>query len=81
MIFTGKLSSKPAMWVNELEYFFENDLYTAGNQIDLHTPFLFNLAGAPWLSQRWVHKILTEPIVHKYGTHTFLSKTNTRTGL
>jgi predicted alpha-1,2-mannosidase len=61
-------------FINELEYFFENDLYTAGNQIDLHAPFLFNPAGAPWLSQRWVHKILTEPIVQKYGTHNFFPK-------
>jgi predicted alpha-1,2-mannosidase len=58
-------------FLKELEYFFDNDLYTAGNQIDLHAPFLFNLAGSPWLSQKWVHKILTEPIVQKYGTHNF----------
>ena len=58
-------------FVKELEYFFENDLYTAGNQIDLHAPFLFNKAGSPWLSQKWAHKILTEPIVQKYGTHNF----------
>ncbi|MDX9883465.1 MAG: GH92 family glycosyl hydrolase [Prolixibacteraceae bacterium] len=58
-------------FVKELEYFFDNDLYTAGNQIDLQAPFLFNFAGAPWLSQKWAHKILTEPIVQKYGTHDF----------
>ena len=58
-------------FVSELEYFFDNDLYTAGNQIDLHVPFMFNMAGAPWLSQKWVHKILTEPIVQLYGTHGF----------
>ncbi len=61
-------------FVKELEYFFDHDLYTAGNQIDLHAPFLFNLAGAPWLSQKWVHKILTEPIVQRYGTHNFFPK-------
>jgi predicted alpha-1,2-mannosidase len=61
-------------FVVELEYFFDNDLYTAGNQIDLHAPFLFNLAGAPWLSQKWAHKILTEPIVQRYGTHNFFPK-------
>jgi predicted alpha-1,2-mannosidase len=55
----------------ELNYFFGNDLYTAGNQIDLHAPFLFNQAGAPWLTQKWVRKILTEPIVQRYGTHNF----------
>jgi predicted alpha-1,2-mannosidase len=58
-------------FLKELEYFFDNDLYTAGNQIDLQAPFLFNIANAPWLSQKWSRKILTEPIIQKYGTHGF----------
>ena len=61
-------------FIKELEHFFDNDLYTAGNQIDLHVPFLFNYAGAPWLTQKWVRKILTEPMVQKYGTHGFFEK-------
>jgi predicted alpha-1,2-mannosidase len=61
-------------FVKELEYFFEHDLYTAGNQIDLQAPFMFNTAGAPWLSQKWVHKILTEPMVQRYGTHNFFAE-------
>jgi predicted alpha-1,2-mannosidase len=61
-------------FVKELECFFEEDLYTAGNQIDLQSPFLFNMAGAPWLTQKWVRKILTEPIVQKYGTHGFFAE-------
>jgi predicted alpha-1,2-mannosidase len=61
-------------FIKELEFFFENDLYTAGNQIDLHAPFLFNMAGAPWLTQKWVRKILTEPIIQKYGTHNFFEE-------
>jgi len=56
-------------FLKELEYFFDNDLYTAGNQIDLQAPFLFNYADAPWLTQKWARKILTEPMVQKYGTH------------
>ncbi len=61
-------------FVTELEYFFDNDLYTAGNQIDLQAPFMFNMAGSPWLTQKWVRKILTEPIVQKYGTHGFFTE-------
>jgi len=64
----------PENFIKELEYFFDNDLYTAGNQIDLQAPFLFNMAGAPWLTQKWVRKILTEPIVQKYGTHGFFAE-------
>jgi len=59
-------------FLKELNYFFDNDLYTAGNQIDLQAPFLFNFADAPWLTQKWVRKILTEPIIQRYGTHGFL---------
>ena len=58
-------------FVKQLEYFFDKDLYTAGNQIDLQAPFLFNFARAPWLTQKWSRKILTEPIVQQYGTHNF----------
>ncbi|HBL75922.1 MAG: hypothetical protein A2W90_10930 [Bacteroidetes bacterium GWF2_42_66] len=65
-IFGGKEA-----FLKELEYFFDNDLYTAGNQIDLQAPFLFNFAGTPWLTQKWSRKILTEPTVQKYGTHGF----------
>ena len=61
-------------FVSELEYFFENNLYTAGNQIDLQAPFLFNMAGAPWLTQKWVKKILSEPIIQRYGTHGFFTQ-------
>jgi len=61
-------------FLKELEYFFDHDLYTAGNQIDLQSPFLFNSAGAPWLTQKWSVKILTEPIVQKYGTHKLFPK-------
>ncbi len=61
-------------FIKELDYFFQNDLYTAGNQIDLHAPFLFNYAGAAWRTQKWVHKILAEPMVQKYGTHAFFPK-------
>ena len=61
-------------FVRELEYFFDHDLYTAGNQIDLQAPFLFNDAGSPWLTQKWVRKLLTEPVVQQYGTHDFFPK-------
>jgi predicted alpha-1,2-mannosidase len=61
-------------FVKQLEYFFDNDLYTAGNQIDLQAPFLFNIAGSPWLTQKWVRKLLTQPVVQKYGTHNLFAE-------
>ncbi len=61
-------------FVADLDYFFTNDLYQAGNQPDIQAPFLFNEAGAPWLTQKWVRKILTEPMTQLYGTHNFFDK-------
>ena len=62
------------IFTRELNYFFQNHLYTAGNQPDIHAPFLFNFSGAPWLTQKWVHEILAEPITQLYGTHDFFKK-------
>jgi predicted alpha-1,2-mannosidase len=58
-------------FVEELTCYFDNNLHSQGNQPSLHVPFLFNYGGAPWLTQKWTRKILTEPIVQKYGTHGF----------
>lgn len=61
-------------FVQTLNYFFENDLYNQGNQPDLQAPYQFNFAGAPWLTQKWVRRILTEPMRQKYGTHGFFKE-------
>ncbi len=53
----------------QLEYFFENNLYNHGNQPDIHAPFMFNFGDKPWLTQKWVNKILTKEMVQYYGTH------------
>jgi predicted alpha-1,2-mannosidase len=61
-------------FIADLDYFFTNDLYQAGNQPDIHAPFLFNYAAAPWLTQKWVSKILTQPMTQLYGTHDFFEE-------
>jgi predicted alpha-1,2-mannosidase len=52
----------------QLEDFFEktpkgmgwNDHYNHSNEPVHHVPFLFNVWGKPWLTQKWVHEILTQ---------------------
>ncbi len=61
-------------FVAELDYFFANHLYQAGNQPDIHAAFLFNYAGAPYLTQKWVRTILTEPMTQRYGAHDFFEE-------
>jgi putative alpha-1,2-mannosidase len=56
----------------QLEYFFDNNLYNHGNQPDIQAAYLFDFCGAPWLTQKWVHRILAEPMVQRYGTHGYL---------
>ena len=64
-----ELDGGPDKFVEHLSYFFENNLYNHGNQPDIHAAFLFNKAGRPDLTRRWVKEILTQPMIHRYGTH------------
>ncbi len=63
-LFGGK-----AKYTENLEYFFDNDLYNHGNQPDIHVPYMFNFSDKPYLTQKWVNKILTKNMVQRYGTH------------
>ncbi len=56
-------------YTEQLEYFFDNHLYNHGNQPDIHAPFMFNFGSKPWLTQKWVNKILTKEMYQFYGTH------------
>jgi len=56
-------------YTNQLEYFFDKHLYNHGNQPDIHVPFMFNYSAKPWLTQKWVNKILTKDMYQYYGTH------------
>jgi len=68
------LSGGKDKFVQDLDYFFSHSLYQGGNQPDIHAPFLFNYAGAAWLTQKWVHALLTEPMIHRYGAHQFFKE-------
>jgi predicted alpha-1,2-mannosidase len=62
------IGSKDA-FTERLEYYFDNNLHNHGNQPDIHVPFMFNFSTKPWLTQKWVNKILTKEMVQHYGTH------------
>ncbi len=57
--------------LRELQTFFQENLYNHNNEQDLHAPFLFNHVGAPWLTQEYVHNILTQPMTQLYASHGF----------
>jgi predicted alpha-1,2-mannosidase len=44
---------------DDLESFFDQNLYMHLNQTDIQLPFLFNYLGRPWLTQKWARKYTT----------------------
>jgi putative alpha-1,2-mannosidase len=58
-----------SVFTDQLEYFFDHNLYSHGNQPDIHVPFLFNVSGKPWLTQKIVNTLLTKKMEQWYGTH------------
>ncbi|MDP8257614.1 MAG: GH92 family glycosyl hydrolase [Candidatus Alcyoniella australis] len=64
-----ELDGGPQQFLDDLIHFFEQELYNQGNEPDIHAPFLFHYAGAPWRSQRLVRSLLCEKVNQWYGTH------------
>ncbi len=47
-------------FIDRLEMGFEKGFVNIGNQPNMQAPFIFNHAGEPWLTQKYVHKVLEE---------------------
>jgi putative alpha-1,2-mannosidase len=56
-------------FTKNLTFFYDSSLFNQGNQPSIHVPYMFNYSNAPWLTQKWVNKILTKETVNRYGTH------------
>jgi putative alpha-1,2-mannosidase len=54
---------------DDLEYFFNNDFYMHLNEPDIHYPYLFNVLGKPYLTQKWVRTYTTKEVVQLYHNH------------
>lgn len=54
-----------------LQYFFDHDLFTIANEPDINYPYLFDYYGQPWLTQRYVRRILLTAMHNIYGSHYF----------
>lgn len=65
-----KLGGKD-IFEEQLDYFFNNNLFNVGNQPDIQVPFLYLYTDSPWKTQKLVHQILTEPTVNRYGSKMF----------
>ena len=50
----------------EIGYWYPGSYYWHGNEPDIHTPYLFNYAGRPDLTQKWVRWILDSKYKNRY---------------
>nr|WP_299340610.1 GH92 family glycosyl hydrolase [Allomuricauda sp.] len=54
---------------NQLDRFFEEELFNIGNQPDIQVPYLYAYTESPWKTQKLVHTLLNEETNNWYGTH------------
>jgi len=59
---------------DDLNYFFEKDFYMHLNEPDIHAPFLFDLLGKPYLTQKWARTFTTKKVTQLYHNHGFFKK-------
>lgn len=53
--------------VDQLNYFYDNNLSNQTNEPGLHNPYIYNRLGEPAKTQQIVRKILSERMLHLYG--------------
>ncbi|AEW00326.1 alpha-mannosidase [Niastella koreensis] len=53
-------------YLQQLDHFFDNDLYNHANEPDIQAPLLYNVTGKPWKSQALVHKYAVDTVVQYY---------------
>lgn len=58
-----------AVFEEQLDYFFDNELFNIGNQPDIQVPYLYAYTNSPWKMQKLVNDLLTQPTNNWYGTH------------
>lgn len=53
--------------IDELDYYFSNNLFNQSNEVGLHAPFIFNRLGEYEKAQHHVRRIVKEDLEHRYG--------------
>jgi putative alpha-1,2-mannosidase len=60
------LAGGDSVFTDQLNYFFENDLYNHANETDLHAPALYNATNTPWKSQLLMHSYAIDTVIQYY---------------
>lgn len=50
-----------------LDYFFDGDFYYVGDEFSMHSPYLYNYAGAPWKTQQTIRRLVRENFTNELG--------------
>ncbi len=58
-----------AIFENQLDYFFDNELFNIGNQPDIQVPYLYAYTNSPWKTQKLIDQLLNKKTKNWYGTH------------
>ena len=48
----------PKEMEKQLDHFFDGDFYYVGDEFSMHSPYLYNYAGAPWKTQKLIRSLL-----------------------
>lgn len=61
-----KLMGGERSYLQQLDYFFDSDLYNHANEPDLQVPAMYNATSQPWKSQALIHKLATDTVIQYY---------------
>lgn len=61
-----KLMGGEHSYLEQLDYFFDNDLYNHANEPDLQAPGMYNATAQPWKSQALIHKFAADTVIQYY---------------
>ena len=53
-------------YLNQLDNFFENDLYNHANEPDIQVPLMYNASNEPWKSQELMHRLAIDTVIQYY---------------
>jgi len=53
-------------YINQLDSFFDNDLYNAANEPDIQVSYMYSGTSMPWKSQHIIHKYARDTVVQYY---------------
>ncbi|WP_295125358.1 glycoside hydrolase domain-containing protein [uncultured Chitinophaga sp.] len=60
------LTGREEAFTQQLDYFFDNDLYNHANEPDLQAPLMYNATAKPWKSQQLMHAYAADTVVQYY---------------